>query len=69
MKVDGGMVAGEILMQFQSDILGVVVTRPKQTETTVIGAAYAAGLAIGFWKACMNPKTTGWSINGGIPDG
>jgi glycerol kinase len=50
LKADGGMVASEILMQFQADILGVPVTRPKVAETTALGAAYAAGLAVGFWK-------------------
>jgi glycerol kinase len=50
LKVDGGMVFNELLMQFQSDILGVPVIRPKVAETTALGAAYAAGLAVGFWK-------------------
>lgn len=50
LKVDGGMVFNELLMQFQSDILDVPVVRPKVTETTALGAAYAAGLAVGFWK-------------------
>jgi glycerol kinase len=50
LKVDGGMVKNEVLMQFQADILGVPVVRPKITETTALGAAYAAGMAIGFWK-------------------
>ena len=50
LKVDGGMVFNDLLMQFQSDILGVPVIRPKVTETTALGAAYAAGLAVGFWK-------------------
>lgn len=50
LKVDGGMVFNELLMQFQSDILGVPVIRPKVSETTALGAAYAAGLAVGFWK-------------------
>ncbi|RPI32769.1 MAG: glycerol kinase [Chloroflexota bacterium] len=50
LKVDGGMVFNELLMQFQADILGVPVTRPKVAETTSLGAAYAAGLATGFWK-------------------
>ncbi len=50
LKVDGGMIANELLMQFQSDILGVDVIRPKIAETTALGAAYAAGLAIGFWE-------------------
>ena len=49
LKVDGGMVANEVLMQFQSDILNVPVIRPKVSETTALGAAYAAGLAVGFW--------------------
>jgi glycerol kinase len=50
LKVDGGMVFNELLMQFQSDILGVPVIRPTVAETTALGAAYAAGLAVGFWK-------------------
>ena len=50
LKVDGGMVFNELLMQFQSDILDVPVVRPKISETTALGAAYAAGLALGFWK-------------------
>jgi glycerol kinase len=50
LKVDGGMVYNELLMQFQSDILGVPVIRPKVAETTALGAAYAAGLATGFWE-------------------
>jgi glycerol kinase len=50
LKVDGGMVFNELLMQFQSDVLGVPVIRPKVAETTALGAAYAAGLAVGFWK-------------------
>jgi glycerol kinase len=49
LKVDGGMVVNETLMQFQADILGVPVIRPKVAETTALGAAYAAGLATGFW--------------------
>jgi glycerol kinase len=50
LKVDGGMVYNEHLMQFQSDILGVPVVRPVVAETTALGAAYAAGLAVGFWN-------------------
>jgi len=49
LKVDGGMVYNELLMQFQADILGVPVIRPTVAETTSLGAAYAAGLAVGFW--------------------
>ncbi|WP_421735930.1 glycerol kinase GlpK [Cellulomonas sp.] len=50
LKVDGGMVQDELLMQFQADILGVPVVRPKVAETTALGAAYAAGIAVGFWN-------------------
>ncbi len=50
LKVDGGMVANEVLMQFQADILNVPVIRPRVAETTALGAAYAAGLAVGFWS-------------------
>jgi glycerol kinase len=50
MKVDGGMTANPLLMQFQADVLGVPVIRSKVRETTALGAAYAAGLAIGFWR-------------------
>jgi glycerol kinase len=50
LKVDGGMTADELLMQFQADALGIPVIRPRITETTALGAAYAAGLAVGFWS-------------------
>jgi glycerol kinase len=50
LRVDGGMVANELLMQFQADILDVTVVRPRVIETTALGAAYAAGLAAGIWK-------------------
>jgi glycerol kinase len=50
LKVDGGMVYNDLLMQFQADMLGVPVIRPVLTETTALGAAYAAGLAVGFWQ-------------------
>jgi glycerol kinase len=49
LRVDGGMTANELLMQFQADVLGVPVVRPRVTETTALGAAFAAGLAVGFW--------------------
>ena len=49
LRVDGGMVHNELLMQFQADILGVPVVRPAVSETTCLGAAFAAGLAVGFW--------------------
>jgi len=51
LKVDGGMVYNELLMQFQADCLQVPVIRPKVAETTALGAAYAAGLAVGFWSS------------------
>jgi len=50
LRVDGGMIENGLLMQFQADILGVPVVRPVVAETTALGAAYAAGLAVGFWK-------------------
>jgi glycerol kinase len=50
LRVDGGMAVNDLLMQFQADVLGVPVIRPKVIETTVLGAAYAAGLAVGFWS-------------------
>jgi glycerol kinase len=50
LRVDGGMVVNDLLMQFQADILDVPVVRPKVTETTALGAAYAAGLAVGYWS-------------------
>jgi glycerol kinase len=51
LRVDGGMVVNELLMQFQADILDTRVVRPQVTETTALGAAYAAGLATGYWKS------------------
>ncbi len=56
LKVDGGMVYNETLMQFQADILGVDVIRPKVAETTALGAAYAAGLAVGVWQEVADLK-------------
>jgi glycerol kinase len=50
LKVDGGMVGNELLMQFQADVLGVPVVRPAVRETTALGTAYAAGLAVGYWE-------------------
>jgi len=51
LKVDGGMVQNDLLMQFQADVLGVPVIRPTVAETTALGAAYAAGYAVGFWQS------------------
>jgi glycerol kinase len=59
LKVDGGMVGNETLMQFQADILGVDVVRPKVAETTAMGAAYAAGLAVGYWES-TDEITANW---------
>ncbi len=50
LRVDGGMVANELLMQIQADVLGVDVVRPRVAETTALGAAYAAGIAVGYWR-------------------
>jgi glycerol kinase len=62
LRVDGGMVVNELLMQFQSDILDVPVVRPKITETTALGAAYAAGLAVGYWKN-REDLVSNWEID------
>ncbi|MEA3359847.1 MAG: glycerol kinase GlpK [Thermodesulfobacteriota bacterium] len=62
LKVDGGMVANEMLMQFQSDMLNVPVIRPKVSETTALGAAYAAGLAVNFWSG-LEELRKNWSID------
>jgi glycerol kinase len=51
LRVDGGMVRNELLMQFHADLLGVPVVRPRATEATALGAAYAAGLAVGYWRS------------------
>ena len=50
LRVDGGMPNDNLLMQFQADQVGVPIVRPKVMETTALGAAYAAGIAVGFWK-------------------
>ena len=62
LKVDGGMVFNELLMQFQSDILGVPVIRPTVAETTALGSAYAAGLAVGFWDEVEDLREN-WGID------
>ncbi len=61
LRVDGGMVVNELLMQFQSDILGQEVICPKIIETTALGAAYAAGLAVGYWENLEDLKKN-WAI-------
>lgn len=62
LRVDGGMVVNELLMQFQADILDVSVVRPRVTETTALGAAYAAGLAVGFWDDAQDLRAN-WAID------
>jgi glycerol kinase len=61
LKVDGGMVFNNLLMQFQADILGVPVVRPKVAETTALGAAYAAGLATGYWDS-LDDLRLNWQV-------
>jgi glycerol kinase len=61
LRVDGGMVVNELLMQFQSDILGEEVICPKIIETTALGAAYAAGLAVGYWEN-LDDLRKNWAI-------
>jgi glycerol kinase len=61
LRVDGGMVLNELLMQFQSDILDAPVIRPKMIETTALGAAYAAGLAVGYWSSLEDLKQN-WGV-------
>jgi glycerol kinase len=61
LKVDGGMVSNHLLMQFQADILGVPVVRPAVAETTALGAAYAAGLAVGYWDT-LDDLRRNWQV-------
>jgi glycerol kinase len=68
LKVDGGMVVNDLLMQFQADILDVDVVRPMIIETTVLGAAYAAGLATGFWSGIDELRTHWAQDRRFIPD-
>ena len=62
LRVDGGMVANQILMQFQADMLNVPVVRPKIAETTALGAAYAAGLAVGYWSN-LDDLRQNWGVS------
>jgi len=62
LRVDGGATASNLLMQFQADLLGVPVVRPKVHETTALGAAYLAGLAVGFWKSADDVKAN-WQVD------
>ncbi len=62
LRVDGGAVANNLLMQFQADILGTRVDRPEIIETTALGAAYLAGLAVGFWTS-KEELASRWLLN------
>ena len=62
LKVDGGASKNNMMMQFQADILGTTVTRPKVTETTALGAAYLAGLAVGYWESIDHIKSQ-WMVD------
>lgn len=62
LRVDGGACGNDLLMQIQADVLGVPVVRPKVTETTALGAAYLAGLAVGYWKSRAEIESQ-WSID------
>jgi len=62
LRVDGGAVSNNLLMQFQADILGVPVQRPKVAETTALGAAYLAGLAVGYWSS-QQEVASQWAID------
>lgn len=62
LRVDGGASANDLLMQFQADLLGVDTVRPRITETTALGAAYLAGLAIGYWTS-MEELRSQWQLD------
>jgi glycerol kinase len=62
LRVDGGAAANDLLMQMQADILGRPVVRPAVTETTALGAAYLAGLAVGFWQS-QDELTANWRVD------
>ena len=60
--MDGGATGNDLLMQFQADLLGVPVVRPEVTETTALGAAYLAGLSVGFWGS-TDEVAANWRVN------
>jgi glycerol kinase len=62
LKADGGMTANDLLMQIQADVLGVPVVRPKVSESTALGAAYAAGLAVGYWES-LDDLRRNWGVD------
>ena len=61
LKVDGGAAKNDYLMQFQADILGIAIARAKNLETTALGAAFLAGLTVGYWKDLEELKSLQWS--------
>jgi len=63
LRVDGGATVNDLMMQFQSDILPVKVLRPEIIETTALGAAYLAGLAVGFWES-IDAISSQWRVSG-----
>ena len=63
LRVDGGATINDLMMQFQSDILSVKVLRPEIIETTALGAAYLAGLAVGFWES-IDAISSQWRVSG-----
>jgi glycerol kinase len=62
LRVDGGAAANNMLMQFQADLLGVPVVRPAITETTALGAAYLAGIAVGYWTS-IDDVSGQWKVD------
>jgi glycerol kinase len=62
LKVDGGACVNDDLMQFQADLLGSTISRPKVAETTALGAAYLAGLAVGYWEN-LEDVTRNWALD------
>ncbi|HEY3565332.1 MAG TPA: FGGY-family carbohydrate kinase, partial [Casimicrobiaceae bacterium] len=62
LRVDGGAAANDLLMQFQADVLGVPVVRPKVLETTALGAAYLAGLAVDYWQGDAD-VVSNWAVD------
>jgi glycerol kinase len=62
LRADGGASTNNLLMQFQADVLGVPVVRPKVSETTALGAAYLAGLAVGFWRS-LDEIRAQWQVD------
>jgi glycerol kinase len=62
LKVDGGMTANDLLMQIQADVLGTAVARPRVAESTALGAAYAAGIAVGYWNN-LDDLRQNWGVD------